>query len=101
LSATTASAAVSRAEHAKRSVLLSAIQKADRSTRKTLWRGQTQPKQLSLFAEEFFRRLAKETGTRMLARKGELHSLVALCDPSELNGEVQEKLDALQRLLQS
>lgn len=76
------------------------FQKADRSTRKTLWRAQTQSKKLSLFAEEFFRRLAKETGTRMLARKGELHSLVALCDPGELNGEVQEKLDALQRLLQ-
>jgi ABC-type cobalamin/Fe3+-siderophores transport system ATPase subunit len=77
------------------------FQKADRSTRKTLWRAQTQSRKLSLFAEEFFRRLAKETGTRMLARKGELHSLVALCDQGELNGEVQEKLDALLRLLQA
>ena len=75
-------------------------QKADRSTRKTLWRAQTQSKKLSLFAEEFFRRLARETGTRMLARKGDLHSLVALCDPGELNGEVQENLDVLLRLLQ-
>jgi hypothetical protein len=35
----------------------------------------------------------------MLARKGELHSLAALCDPSDLNGEVREKLDALLSLL--
>ena len=74
-------------------------QKADVSTRKTLWRAQTQLKKLSLFAEEFFRRLAQQTGTRMLARKGDLHELVALCEPAELNGEVREKLDALQRLL--
>ena len=73
--------------------------KLDASTRKTLWRAQTQNKKLSLFAEEFYRRLANETGTRMLARKGDLHTLVALCDPAELNGEVREKLDAMQRLL--
>jgi hypothetical protein len=35
----------------------------------------------------------------MLARKGDLHELVALCDPADLNGEVREKLDAMQRLL--
>lgn len=74
-------------------------QKLDASTRKTLWRAQTQNKKLSLFAEAFFRRLAKETGTRMLARKSDLHELVALCDPADMNGEVREKLDALQRLL--
>jgi hypothetical protein len=74
-------------------------QKLDASTRRTLWRAQTQFKKLSLFAEEFFRRLANEAGTRMLARKGDLHELVALCDPTELNGEVREKLDAMQRLL--
>ena len=74
-------------------------QKADSSTRKTLWRAQTQMKKLSLFAEEFFRRLAQQTGTRMLGRKGDLHELIALCEPAELNGEVREKLDALQRLL--
>jgi hypothetical protein len=74
-------------------------QKANHSTRKTLWRAQTQSKKLSLFAEEFYRQLAEVTGTRMLARKGELHSLVVLCDSSELNGEVREKLDALLSLL--
>jgi predicted ATPase len=74
-------------------------QKLDASPRKTLWRAQTQNKKLSLFAEEFYRRLAKETGTRMLARKGDLHELVPLCDLADLNGEVREKLDAMQRLL--
>jgi hypothetical protein len=74
-------------------------QKLDASTRKTLWRAQTQNKKLSLFAEEFYRCLAKETGTRMLARKGDLHELVPLCDLTDLNGEVREKLDAMQRLL--
>lgn len=74
-------------------------QRLDLSTRKTLWRAQTQNKKLSLFAEEFFRRLSKEAGTRMLARKGDLHELVTLCDPNDLNGEILEKLDALQRLL--
>ena len=74
-------------------------QKLDASTRKTLWRAQTQNKKLSLFAEEFYRRLAKATGTRMLARKADLHELVTLCDPADLNGEVREKLDAMQRLL--
>jgi hypothetical protein len=76
-------------------------QKADHSTRKTLWRAQTQARKLSLFAEEFFQRLAQETGTRMLARKGELHALVALCDATDLNGEVREKLDALHDLLKA
>ncbi|MEI7911619.1 MAG: hypothetical protein WCK77_18455 [Verrucomicrobiota bacterium] len=71
----------------------------DASTRRMLWRAQMQFKKLSLFAEEFYRRLARETGTRMLARKGDLHELVALCDPAELNGELREKLDAMQRLL--
>jgi hypothetical protein len=74
-------------------------QRLDASTRKTLWRAQTQNKKMSLFAEEFFRRLAAETGSRMLARKGNLHELVSLCDPGDLNGEVREKLDALQRLI--
>lgn len=75
-------------------------QKLDASTRKTLWRAQTQNKKLSLFAEGFYRRLASETGTRMLARKSDLHQLVAICDQTDLNGEVSEKLDAMQQLLQ-
>lgn len=74
-------------------------QRVDPSTRKTLWRAQTQTKKLSLFAEGFFRRLAVETGAPMLARKGSLHELVTICEVADLNGEVREKLDAVARLL--
>jgi hypothetical protein len=74
--------------------------RADSSTRKTLWRAQTQNRKLSSFAEEFYRRLATRSAAPMLWRKGELHQLVALCEAAELNGEVREKLDALQALLQ-
>jgi predicted ATPase len=73
--------------------------KADPSTRKTLWRAQTQTKKLSAFAEAFFERLAAATGNRVLIRKGGFHELIALCDPADLNGEVGQKLDALNRLL--
>lgn len=69
--------------------------RADVSTRRTLWRAQTQSKKLSDFAESFFRKLASSTGHQMLSRKGELHDLVKLCDASDLNGEVTEKLNAL------
>jgi predicted ATPase len=73
---------------------------ADSSTRRTLWRAQTQNRKLSAVAEEFFRRLAAKTASPMLCRKGGLHELVALCDPGDLNGEVKEKLDELLALLQ-
>lgn len=73
--------------------------KADSSTKKTLWRAQTQNRKLSEFAEEFFRRLAAKTAAPMLCRKGSLHELVALCEAGELNGEVREKLDELLALL--
>ena len=72
---------------------------AEPAFRKTLWRAQTQTRKLSAFAEEFFERLATATGNRILIRKGGFHELIALCDPAELNGEVKQKLDALQRLL--
>jgi hypothetical protein len=72
---------------------------AEPAFRKTLWRAQTQTRKLSAFAEEFFERLATATGNRVLIRKGGFHELIALCDPAELNGEVKQKLDALQRLL--
>ena len=65
--------------------------KADSSTRKTLWRAQTQNRKLSAFAEEFFRRLAAKMATPMMCREGGLHELVALCDASDLNGELQKR----------
>lgn len=69
--------------------------KADPATRRTLWRAQTQHRKLSSFAEAFFERFAEATGSRVLLRKGGFHELVALCDPSELDVEVKEKLDIL------
>jgi hypothetical protein len=78
---------------------LANYERADESTRKTIWRAQTQRQKLSVFAEEFFRRLARATGTPMAYTKGGLHDLIARCDPAELNGEVKEKLDAIVGLL--
>lgn len=74
--------------------------KADISTKKTLWRAQTQNRKLSDFAEEFFRRYAERIRCQMPYRKGNLHELVELCEAVDLNGEVKEKLDALLLLLQ-
>jgi hypothetical protein len=78
---------------------LQAYHRADTPTRKALWRAKTQHLKLSHFAEEYFRRIASETATPMLLRKGLLHELVGICDPEELNGDVKAKLDALERLL--
>ena len=75
--------------------------RADSSTQKTLWRAQTQTRKLSVFAEEFYRRLAVRTAAPMICRKGGLHELVALCEASDLNGEVKAKLDALLALLKA
>lgn len=72
--------------------------RADVSTRRTLWRAQTQNIKLSVFAETFFRTLASKTGRQMISRKGELHDLVKQCNPSDLGDEVTEKLNALLEL---
>lgn len=63
-----------------------------------IWEAKTERLKLSDFAEEFFRRFAVRTGTQMLMRKGELHRLVGLTDPSTLPREVFEKLDLLHAL---
>jgi hypothetical protein len=73
--------------------------RADAPTRKTLWRAQTQPLKLSTFAEEYFRRIGAATATPMLLRKCNLHELVGICEASDLNGEVKEKLDELLKLV--
>lgn len=74
--------------------------KVDPAARRTLWRAQTQGRKLSAFAEAFFERLAVATGSRVLVRKGGYHELVAWCEPSDLNGDVKQKLDALHDLMQ-
>lgn len=101
----------SRADEVLRGLLLETVfagsaedlgnyQRADGSMRRTLWRAKTERMKLSSFAEEFFRRLAQATATRMLHRKGSLHDLVDRCHAADLDPEVREKLDAVARLLQ-
>lgn len=65
-----------------------------------IWEAKTERLKLSVFAEEFFRRFAERTGTPMLMRKGELHRLVELTEPSALPREVFDKLDLLHALFE-
>lgn len=69
--------------------------RGDATMRRAFWRAQTQHLKLSRFAEEYFRRLGRETKTPMLLRKGALHQLIEWCEPAELNGDVEAKLNAL------
>ena len=72
---------------------------ANPSMQNTLWRAQTQTQKLSLFAEEFFRRIAEATGTRILLRKSDLYRLIERLDPASIDPEVAAKLDAILKLL--
>jgi len=73
---------------------------ANPATQSTIWRAQTQTKKLSLFAEEFFRRVAEATGTPMLLRKRDLYRLVERQHPDSIDPDVSLKLDAIHQLLQ-
>ncbi len=73
--------------------------RGDAAMRRAFWRAQTQHLKLSRFAEEYFRRLGRATKTPMLLNKGALHQLIEWCDPAELNGDVEAKLNALIDLL--
>lgn len=72
--------------------------KAPPEAGRLIWETKTERRKMSLFAEEFFRRLARKTSLPMLCRKGELHRLVAMAAPSTIPAEVREKLDILQSL---
>ena len=74
---------------------------ANPSMQNTLWRAQTQSRKLSLFAEEFFRRIAEATGTRILLRKSDLYRLIERLDPASIDPEVVAKLDAILKLLKA
>jgi hypothetical protein len=74
---------------------------ANQSTQNTLWRAQTQTQKLSLFAEEFFRRIAEATSTRILLRKSDLYRLIERLDPASIDPEVAAKLDAILKLLKA
>lgn len=60
-----------------------------------VWEAKTQRLKLSVFAEEFFRRLAERLGGGMMLKKGELHRLISIVDPRTIAPEVSEKLDLL------
>lgn len=65
-----------------------------------VWEAKTERRKLSIFAEEFFRRLAARLGGPMLLKKGELHRLIRTVDPKAIPPEVSEKLDLLNDLFQ-
>ena len=71
---------------------------ASADARRLLWEAKTERQKLSDFAEEFFRRLAKNLGHAMLMKKGELHRLVDYVDPQSIPAEVGAKLDLLQEI---
>jgi hypothetical protein len=72
-----------------------AWKRADVEVARVLWVAQTRQRKLSLFAEEFFRRLSTRLGGQMLLTKGELHHLVRHVSPASIAPEVGEKLDLL------
>jgi predicted ATPase len=75
-------------------------QAANPATQATLWRAQTQTKKLSLFAEQYFRHLAKATGGPIMLRKRDFYRLIERCDVNSIDLEVVDKLDAIYRLVQ-
>lgn len=74
---------------------------AEPEAARLIWNTGTKQVKLSDFAEEFFRRLAEKLGHAMLLRKGELHQLISLVDPSAIPTEVAAKLDLLKSLFDS
>jgi hypothetical protein len=67
-------------------------------TARVIWESKTEQRKLSVFAEEFFRRLSRKTGGAMLLKKGELHRLIQFVRPEMISNEVRQKLDLLERL---
>lgn len=65
-----------------------------------VWEAKTERLKLSAFAEEFFRRLARQVGGAMLLKKGELHRLISTVEPKAIPDEVTEKLNLLVELFQ-
>ncbi len=74
---------------------------ADPAARRLVWTGQTERVKLSVFAEDFFRRLADRLGHAMLLRKAELYRLVDFVSNDEIPEEVATKLDLLEELFRS
>jgi hypothetical protein len=53
---------------------------------------------MSSLVEEIFERVARESATAILMRKGGFHRLIPFAKPHEIAPEVVEKLDILVRL---
>ncbi len=81
-------------------ILIQECVSADPSSVRLAWKESTERIKLSDFAEEFFRRLAHETESPMLLRKGDLYRLVDCVDSQTISAEVGEKLDLLQGLFE-
>lgn len=64
-----------------------------------LWESTTKYIKLSVFAEEFFRRISKLLDQVMLLRKSDLYQLVKYSNAELISEEVAEKLDILYNLL--
>lgn len=75
-----------------------AWQRASPEVARVLWEAKTERRKLSIFAEEYFRRLADRLGGVMLLTKGELHRLIDEVPQGSIVREVGEKLDLLQDL---
>ena len=71
----------------------------DGNAERIVWEARTERIKLSTFAEDFFRRLAQSLGSPMLLRKGELHRLLELVEPEQIDDEVAQKLDLVADLL--
>ena len=65
---------------------------------RVVWEAKTERRKLSIFAEEFFRRLAHRVAGQILLTKGELHRLVEHAPAAAISAEVGEKLDLLAAL---
>lgn len=75
-----------------------AWQQASPEVARVLWEAKTERRKLSMFAEEYFRRLADRLGGVMLLTKGELHRLIADVPQGAIVREVSDKLDLLLNL---
>lgn len=67
---------------------------------RVIWEAKTAQRKLSQFAEDFFRRLAREVGGQMMLKKGELHKLVRYAEVAAIPVEVAEKLDMVAGMFQ-
>ncbi len=66
-----------------------------------LWERSTDRRKLSVFAEEFYRRLSERLGHPMLVRKSGFFRLLPFAERDAIPAEVSEKLDLLKGLFEA